>query len=105
MGLHSHADGLEEAHVCLSSVGVSSACACDGDWEAACIKDGTLTWNEGEDVELTILSHSRFCMSYFAMTGCPMHYEAELRNDGKLHWSDGDVWMRSECSNAHGDSK
>jgi hypothetical protein len=50
-----------------------------------------LTWNEGEDVELAVVSSKKFHMSYVGVD-----YFAELRDDGKLHWSDGDVWTRRQ---------
>jgi hypothetical protein len=61
----------------------------DGAWGPACLKEGNLTWNEGENVEIEILSDTQFRMVYVGNT-----YSAELRMDGKLHWSDGDQWLR-----------
>jgi len=61
----------------------------DGTWGPACLKEGTLTWNEGEVVEVEILSDTQFRMVYVGQV-----YSAELRSDGKLHWSDGDEWSR-----------
>jgi len=48
-----------------------------------------LTWNEGEHVEIDTLSGKHFQMSYLGKT-----FSAKLRDDGKLYWSDGDVWSR-----------
>jgi antitoxin component of MazEF toxin-antitoxin module len=61
----------------------------DGVWGPACLRKGVLTWNEGEDVEVDVLSDTKFRMTYVGKV-C----SAELRRDGKLHWSDGDVWSR-----------
>jgi len=61
----------------------------DGTWGPACLKEGTLTWNEGESVEVEILSDTQFRMVYVGQV-----HSAELRSDGKLHWSDGDEWSR-----------
>merc|ERR1711988_568774 len=60
----------------------------DGKWCAASISDGTLSWNEGEDVTIRVLSCKKFSMTYVGKVHC-----AELR-DGKLYWNDGDVWAR-----------
>jgi len=70
----------------------------DGDWGCASICRGTLTWKEDEDVPdegvpVCILSSSRFTMTYVGI-----FYEARLLADGKLHWSDGDVWARATPS-------
>jgi len=62
-----------------------------GVWNKACIHDGVLTWNEGEDVTITITSSKSFHMTYCGMTCC-----AELR-DSKLWWDDGEVWQRSKA--------
>merc|ERR1712087_135923 len=60
-----------------------------GEWGPACICNETLTWNEGEDVPITIISSKVFQMNYVGKT-----YTARLRIDGELQWDDGDVWSR-----------
>jgi len=61
----------------------------DGAWGPAYLEKGTLTWNEGEQIELQVLSDTQFHMVYVGEA-----YSAEFRGDGKLHWSDGDEWSR-----------
>merc|ERR1719401_3264603 len=67
----------------------------DGVWGPAYLKEGNLTWNEGETVQLDVLSDTQFRMVYVGKT-----YSAELRSDGKLHWSDGDRWSRESIPHA-----
>merc|ERR1711920_339871 len=50
---------------------------------------GVLTWNEREQVLLEILSGSEFRMVYDGQW-----LIARVQADGKLLWSDGDVWSR-----------
>lgn len=59
-----------------------------GIWDKACIHDRVLTWNEGEDVPVTVTSAKSFQMIY-----CEKRYGAELRS-GVLVWDDGEVWTR-----------
>jgi hypothetical protein len=61
----------------------------DGIWNKACIHDGVLTWNEGEDITIMITSTKTFQLRYDGID-----HTAELRDDGTLHWDDGDVWKR-----------
>lgn len=70
----------------------------DGVWGPARLKKGVLTWNEGEAVEVDVLSEVQFRITYVGRV-----YSAELRSDGKLHWSDGDVWSRrcTPCTTDH----
>jgi cold shock CspA family protein len=63
-----------------------------GTWGPARIHNGKLTWNEGEDIVINVESASKFSMSYLGST-----YSAELCDDGKLHWNDGDVWTRRDA--------
>merc|ERR1711994_264406 len=55
----------------------------------ASIDNGTLTWKEGKEIPIRTLSATTFQMHYVGTA-----YNAELREDGKLHWDDGDVWSR-----------
>jgi hypothetical protein len=65
----------------------------DGHWGPASINNGTLTWNEGEDVAITVLSANRFFMIYAGKKHVA-HYSC----DGNLCWDDGDVWSRLDKS-------
>merc|ERR1712217_730367 len=67
----------------------------DGVWGPAYLKEGNLTWNEGETVQIDVLSDTQFRMVYVGKT-----YSAELRSDGKLYWSDGDRWSRQSISHS-----
>jgi len=59
----------------------------EGKWTKATISKNILTWSEGEEVTINILSATSFGMIYANKV-----YTAELQNDGALHWDDGDVW-------------
>lgn len=61
----------------------------NGIWNKGCIHDGVLTWNEGEHVTIMTISTTTFQMRYDGND-----YNAELRDDGTLHWDDGDTWTR-----------
>merc|ERR1719297_721422 len=59
----------------------------NGIWDRASIGNGVLTWNEGEDVTIRITSTTTFQMRYDGKD-----HSAELQDDGRLHWEDGDMW-------------
>jgi cold shock CspA family protein len=61
----------------------------EGNWTQAFIRGNKLTWNQGEHVEIQGTSSTTFSMKYLGTT-----YSAKLQEDGKLHWDDGDVWVR-----------
>merc|ERR1712032_1772914 len=61
----------------------------DGDWGCASIRNGLLTWKEGEEVAITIIKPTSFRMTYVGKV-----HEAWLLDDGELQWDDGDVWVR-----------
>jgi len=61
----------------------------DGEWGPASIRNGTLTWSEGEDVAIVVTSRKTFRMDYVGKV-----YTAKLLDNGKLQWSDGDLWER-----------
>mmetsp|Transcript_80112 Transcript_80112/g.126565 ORF Transcript_80112/g.126565 Transcript_80112/m.126565 type:complete len:514 (+) Transcript_80112:16-1557(+) len=73
-----------------------------GVWGRASIEKDSLTWNEGETVRIDIVSETQFSMTYRDYQYSSRVFLAELRGDGQLHWSDGDVWFRqrelSECA-------
>jgi len=62
----------------------------DGVWANARINKGILKWNEGETVPIIVTGSKTFSMTYVGQTYC-----AELRDDGRLHWNDSDVWART----------
>jgi hypothetical protein len=66
----------------------------EGRWTKARISGNVLTWNEGEDVLIHIHSASSFSMVYDGTV-----YHAELHENGKLHWDDGDVWALAAHAN------
>lgn len=61
----------------------------NGAWTKASIQDTKLTWNSGEQTIISMASPNSFGMDFHGR-----HYIANLADDGKLHWSDGDVWER-----------
>merc|ERR1719362_2810190 len=65
----------------------------EGDWGCASISNGILTWREGEAVDINVTSRTSFRMNYVGKV-----YDAWLVDDGKLHWDDGDVWVRGPIS-------
>jgi hypothetical protein len=63
-----------------------------GIWDEGMIHGGTLTFNSGSSV----LLRNRTA-TYAKLTGLDGKvYEIRLEADGKLHWSNGDVWDRIE---------
>lgn len=64
----------------------------NGKWNKAQICNGVLTWIEGEDVPIEVLSDMSFQMCYLGKI-C----SASLQDDGNLHWDDGDIWCRSKA--------
>eukprot|EP00931_Biecheleriopsis_adriatica_P090641 TRINITY_DN6459_c1_g1_i1.p1 TRINITY_DN6459_c1_g1~~TRINITY_DN6459_c1_g1_i1.p1 ORF type:complete len:281 (+),score=77.83 TRINITY_DN6459_c1_g1_i1:21-863(+) len=64
----------------------------DGRWSKGCIDGSVLRWNTGSTSELVRKSPREF-----SMVRKNKEYTARLENDGKLHWSDGDVWSRLEA--------
>jgi cold shock CspA family protein len=62
----------------------------EGRWSKASISRNILTWNEGEEVTIDIISPDSFCMTYVGNV-----YTATLQANGILRWDDGDVWRRA----------
>lgn len=73
-----------------------------GVWGPAFIDMDSLIWNEGETVRIDIVSDTHFSMTYRDYQYASRVFLAEVRGDGQLHWSDGDVWSRqrelSQCA-------
>lgn len=62
----------------------------DGSWNKGTIAGTTLTWRKSRhETDLELLSPTKVRMT---MKGT--EYTGVLHEDGKLHWSDGDVWMK-----------
>jgi len=51
----------------------------------------TLTWANGDATPLRIINSRSF-----EVTQADATHSAELKDDDKIHWSDGDVWFRRE---------
>lgn len=61
----------------------------DGFWSQAFIKGNQLTWKNGETMTLSNVTDTSWEMDLGTE-----HYLAELGGDGKLYWSDGDIWTQ-----------
>jgi hypothetical protein len=73
-----------------------------GFWGRATISANRLTWNVGEEVEISVLSSTSFRMFYYGWDEkkrvyVGKFYMAELGEDGRLHWDDGDVWVKGQA--------
>merc|ERR1712050_52929 len=68
----------------------------NGRWNKAQIHNGVLTWKEGEEVPINTISGTSFQMKYFEEGGQNWTYQAELHENGNLHWDDGDIWYRQK---------
>merc|ERR1739848_878774 len=68
----------------------SEASRIDGTWSSGRVLGDMLIWNNGARTKLT--EKTLTCMS-IVMRGSL--YTAELKEDGLLHWSDGDVWTKA----------
>jgi probable rRNA maturation factor len=60
-----------------------------GFWDAGEIWGTTLTFEDGEEVELTELTATHVKLTYEGDD-----YEGKLDADGNLHWNDGEVWYK-----------
>lgn len=68
----------------------------DGKWTEGTISGSRtlgakLVWNSGKEVPLDMIDDKSFNMNILGKT-----YSAKLKDDGKLHFSDGDVWEMKE---------
>lgn len=71
----------------------------DGTWSRGVINGETMTWNDGTISSLRIDTLKREMSDVTAII--EMIYEGatfkgELRDNGKIHWDDGDVWTRQQ---------
>lgn len=63
----------------------------DGSWSGrGVIREGKLTWQDGPSTSVVILTSTTLRVTLNGVS-----HQGELRNDGQLHWDDGDVWTRS----------
>lgn len=62
------------------------------------IRGRRLTWEEGEEIALEPVGAwgLEVEMKYFSEQGRRATFRCTLRDDGQLHWSDGEVWTRAE---------
>lgn len=65
----------------------------DGNWDGRVIEGTLLTWKDGATSALEQKSPTEFSC---VLKGCT--YQGKLKADGKLHWSDGDVWVRNQAA-------
>jgi hypothetical protein len=61
----------------------------EGSWDKGTVEGNKLLWLEGVVTELTSQTGRSLKMTHLGV-----EYSAELKPDGKLHWSDGDTWER-----------
>jgi len=62
-----------------------------GKWEGGTIVGTTLSWNDGRHTNIDIITPTKFTV----LLGNDVII-AVLEDDGKLHWSDGDVWAKAK---------
>mmetsp|Transcript_59324 Transcript_59324/g.94177 ORF Transcript_59324/g.94177 Transcript_59324/m.94177 type:complete len:774 (-) Transcript_59324:135-2456(-) len=60
-----------------------------GMWEGGCIVGTTLRWSDGGTTTINIVTPNEFTLTIGDHT-----VTAVLERDAKLHWSDGDVWIK-----------
>lgn len=62
----------------------------DGLWAGRGLIEGdTLTWSDGPAVPLVLTSSTTLELAFDGRTYCGV-----LQEDGRLHWDDGDIWVR-----------
>lgn len=66
----------------------------DGRWTGGCISGTMLIWNDGTTASLKILAPKKFTVKAGDQT-----LDAELEDDGKLHWADGEIWEKDTIGN------
>jgi hypothetical protein len=75
----------------VCELGLGKLAEFDGDWVPARITNGILSFHEDADEHIRIEARSS---TEFSMTYDRKTFTAKLCDDGKLYWSDGDVWAR-----------
>jgi len=89
----SHDEGTLRKALKKEKAAINGSWASIDDNKVNVINGSNLTWNDGEVTRIRVKNPSSFDMELRGST-CA----AELRGDGKLHWNDGDVWIRCEAS-------
>merc|ERR1712187_1086006 len=74
-----------------NSAGGGGAQKLEGDWDKGTIRGDVLHGTNGAKVGIT--------KTAFEMVFEGSRYKAELQSDGKLHWSDGDIWTKKDSGN------
>jgi hypothetical protein len=72
----------------------SSQATLHGRWTGGSISGNILVWTDGTTATLKILAPKKFTVKAGDQT-----LDAELEDDGKLHWADGDVWEKDLTGN------
>jgi len=68
----------------------SKEASIEGAWTGGFIDGTNLSWNDGTQATIVIITPKKFTVTVEDEV-----VSAELEDDGKLHWSDGDVWMKA----------
>lgn len=61
----------------------------EGTWSAGSISGTTLTWSDGKQSTISMITPKKFTVTLGSVT-----LAAELKYDGKIYWSDDDVWVK-----------
>lgn len=61
----------------------------EGTWSAGSISGTTLTWSDGKQSTISMITPKKFTVTLGSVT-----LTAELKYDGKIYWSDDDVWEK-----------
>mmetsp|Transcript_1031 Transcript_1031/g.1431 ORF Transcript_1031/g.1431 Transcript_1031/m.1431 type:complete len:931 (-) Transcript_1031:120-2912(-) len=81
--------------LCETCNGAKASGGFDGVWTKGTIRGNTLVWKKSGCTNNTL----EFNGNTIAITLKSGRYTAEIHKDGKLHWSDGDVWEREGGKN------
>lgn len=78
---------MERRHTFTSDT--QDALCIDGDWTKASIKGNQMKTKDGKSIKLLDKTPTSLAVEINGKT-----HTGEVRDDGKLYWSDGDVWLR-----------
>jgi hypothetical protein len=76
---------------------ISDELLIDGNWGEAVVDGATLTWASCSVTLLDLAGPTCFTTTINAK-----EFTAELRSDGTLLWSDGDIWRRHDADGITG---